>query len=432
MRGLADTVIRMGDENSIPDVRAFADEVVRSLDVGDHRDLDRLTARAILGFSVMAACFLTRRERAITIGGAPDVVHVVANPVAHGARLSIAVAEALVGMKVARVADARVADPVIGVDVDAAGLSPRSMRAVFSRRTLAHALRLRLATSRSALCPISRNWLYREYLFIAQAVRYFVARDTLGAVPGATAVLADFDRSAYARPWIAAATEMGLRTVTMMHGSPNARYYVPVLADTALVWGQVQAEWLSLHSPLTASTIVGRPELEAAVVDTSPMRRVVVCHSAEQLTQSELELLLSSLLALRDRGIRSVLRLHPTVPAAQVTGSWAEVMAHADSTVASRDSFVASLAAGDGVIVVSSTSAVEALTAGYRVLVLADTNRELASDLEVMRSEPSNTLEELIHGSVGALRMRENIVAYTGSAASRHLTAALQSLIASR
>lgn len=402
--------------------------VAGSLRIGDHRNLSRLTTWALLGFGFMAARFLTRREHVLTIDSKPDVVHVVANPVAHGARLSVVVSESLGSSSLVRVTDARMASTTVSVDLDAAGLSPRSMSGILSRAHLLRALRLR-AGAGSAVRPISPNRLYREYLFLAQAVRYFAAEETLRAIAKSTTVLTDFDRHAYSQPWIEAAKHHGLRTITMVHGSPNVQNYVPMLADTALIWGDVQAEWLSHHSPSTVSTIIGRPDLEVRGTDAGPLQRAVICHSAETLMESELALLLSAIATMREAGVRSVLRLHPSVAVDQVTGPWATVMEQAEETVASRDSFVASLGSGDGVIVVTSTSAIEALTAGYRVLVLADPGRELPSDLEAMNIESSNTLDDFMHDGRAASTLGLRIVAHTGREAQERLSLAMQQAV---
>ncbi|MEV7472213.1 hypothetical protein AB0N33_00685 [Pseudarthrobacter oxydans] len=399
-------------------------EVIESLDVGDHRNLSRLSVRALLGFALMGFRFVTRRTYSVRPMGAPEIVHVIANPVAHGAALSSAVSDSLSGMKVARIADARLADPTIGVDFDAAGLSPRSMSAILSRGHLARAIRLRTSTPRSAVRSLSTSWLYSEYLFVAQAVRYFVAEDVLATIPDSTTVLTDFDRHAYARPWVVAAKRRGLPTVTMMHGSPNARYYVPVLADTALVWGQAQVEWLSRHSPDTVARTIGRPELEAGITDTTPLKRAIVCHSAEDLTSGEANRMASAISMIQARGIRVSLRLHPSATSG-AGATWSPVQNIADETIMSRGSFVASLAPGDGVVVVTSTSAVEALTTGYRVLVLADAERDLPSDLEAMRSLPSNTVETFLNDHEIEHSFREGIVAHTGEEARRKLKSVL-------
>lgn len=398
-------------------------EVIESLDVGDHRNLSRLPVRALLGFALMGFRFVTRRTYSVRPIGVPEIVHVIANPVAHGAALSSAVSDSLSGMKVARIADARIADPTIGVDFDAAGLSPRSMSAILSRGHLARAIRLRTSTPYSAVRSLSTSRLYSEYLFLAQAVRYFVAEDVLATIPDSATVLTDFDRSAYARPWVVASKRRGLPTATMMHGSPSTRY-VPVLADTALVWGQAQAEWLSRHSPDTVARTIGRPELEAGVTDATPLKRVIVCHSAEDLTSGEADRMTSAISMLQARGIRVSLRLHPSATSG-AGASWSPVENIADETIMSRGSFVASLAPGDGVLVVTSTAAVEALTAGYRVLVLADAERDLPSDIEAMRAQPSNTVETFLNGHESGHGFREGIVAHTGADARRKLKSVL-------
>lgn len=240
-------------------------EIVESLALGDHTSLSRPTLRGLVGLAVIASGVLRSSAR-VDIGD-PEVVHVVASPVAHGSRLAEAVMGAMDGLRVARVADARLSS--ISVDVDIAGLGVRSVLSAAHRTAVANALRARRSAGSSAVKGISPSRLYSEYLFLAQHIRYTVAADALGGIAQHVLVLTDFDRAAYSRPWIWAANQRGLNTATMVHGSPNQNY-IPVLADTALVWGEVQAEWFAKHSPGTVVEIVGRPDIaDAASPETT-------------------------------------------------------------------------------------------------------------------------------------------------------------------
>ena len=241
--------------------RELADEIVRSLKIGDHRDLDRKGMRGAVGLMLLAAAALRRKDRVLVLGVDAQVLHVVASPVAHGARLAHAARNAVTSMTVACVADARVADASITVDVNASGLAVRSMWGLASRRSVLQSLKLRRYAPRDGIRALSTNRFYSEYLFLAQAVRFITAADALASVPDSTLILTDFGRHAYAWPWVRAGVRRGLRTVTMVHGSPNDNY-VPVLADTVLVWGSAQERWMHIHSPGTSVIIIGRPDIE--------------------------------------------------------------------------------------------------------------------------------------------------------------------------
>lgn len=393
------------------------DEIAESLTLGDHRNLDRQMVRGALGMLVVASG-LSRSSVKLDLGS-PQVVHVVASAVAHGARLTAAAGSALAAVTVARVADARLSD--VAVDADAPGLSPRSMRSVVNRRHVREAIRIRRRATGSVVRALSASRVYAEYLFLAQAIRYTIARDAVADLPESTVVLTDFDRHAYSRPWIWAANQRGLRTITMVHGSPN-RNYVPILAGSVLAWGEVQADWFATHSPEARVQIVGRPEIRDVELQPSPLRRVVICHSAEELSASEAERLIDAIGELRDRGIETSVRLHPSVPVDRVAGRWADVVGAADRVVATRDSFIDSLSAGDGVICVSSTSAVEALVIGTPVAVVADASRELPADLEALSVE--NPVETLTIARPTHDVTR--IVAATGDAAEARMAEAMQ------
>lgn len=244
------------------------EEVAESLTLGDHRNLNRLTLRGALGLGVIASGML-RAPSPLRLG-APQVLHVIASAVAHGERLTNAVSESLDGLGVAIVADARFVGESVAVDIDVPGLSPKSMRSRVNRRNVLDALRLRRRAEASIIRSLSASRLYAEYLFFAQAVRYAEARDAIAAVDTVMLLLTDFDRHAYTRPWVWAANQHGVSTATMVHGSPNQNY-IPVLADTALVWGEVQAEWFAKHSPGTKVEIVGRPDVKG---EPLPVRTV--------------------------------------------------------------------------------------------------------------------------------------------------------------
>ncbi|MBC7594103.1 MAG: hypothetical protein H7288_09220 [Kineosporiaceae bacterium] len=156
------------------------------------------------------------------------MVFVVSNPVAHGARLAKAVQKWTAGSAVLTVADARFADPSLQIDAGFPGISARSLAPISSLRNLAFALHLRRRLPSGELLRGSSNCFYREYLFVAQAIRYRTLFSEVGNLSPSTVALADFDRAAYSRPWIWAAESAGLVTAMLVHGSPTVANYVPL------------------------------------------------------------------------------------------------------------------------------------------------------------------------------------------------------------
>jgi len=56
------------------------------------------------------------------------------------------------------------------------------------------------------------------------------------------AVIADFDRGAFAAPLVLAARALGIPTLTMVHGAVSLRGFTPLIADVALCWGDDQVD----------------------------------------------------------------------------------------------------------------------------------------------------------------------------------------------
>lgn len=236
-------------------MQVTANEVVESLVLGDHQNLGRLPLRGAYGLAVLARGVF-RKSDTYRLPEA-EVIHVVASAVAHGSRLTTAVAVALDGLNIVQVSDARLASVPV---TDFPGVGARSIGRHSTRGRLRAALRLRRTANREAVLALSRSRIYGEYLFLAQAIRYALVAEALTSSSGVGMVLSDFDRHAYTRPWVWTANELGLNTATMVHGSPNSNY-IPVIAKTVLVWGEVQAEWFAKHSPGTLVEIVGRPDI---------------------------------------------------------------------------------------------------------------------------------------------------------------------------
>lgn len=331
----------------------------------------------------------------VSLAQPADVLFVVNNPVAHGAKFSSAITRHIVSQSVSLVADQRFSDSTLAVDVSFPGISASSLSTETNFRRLAFGMALRRRLPRGTRFLGSSCRLYAEYLFIAQAVRYLAAKSLISRLQPHTLLLTDFDRAIYARPFVWAANAAGLTTATLMHGSPNLANYVPVLADYALLWGDAQLEWIERHSPGTKSIVVGRPEIDLIPVARRPAKRIVVCHSRERLSRTEALMLVTQLCAFREEGMAIVLRLHPTVTKAQLDQRWASVAELADVVVVGQSSLLSSLEASDVVVCVASSSAVEAVEFGVPTVVIADSDRPLPADLEAIRANSPALLDAL-------------------------------------
>lgn len=409
----------------------MAAEVAASLAIGNETSLDRHLLRAAAGFAALLGGAVRRSG-----GDGPPaegaVWTVFANPVAHGAVLASAVGEALSGLSVAQVADSRHASPDLDLGFSFPGLAPASMAAVSGWKRLGGAVRLRWALPGGALRSLPVARVYREYLFLAQAVRYLAALD---AVTGAALVLTDFDRDNYCRPLVWAAKQHRIPTMTLVHGTPNQTNYVPVLADWVGVWGDAQDDWFRQHSAAAARAVIGRPEADEFQPPSGPLRRVIICHSMEELSGTEAEALARLVTGLRERGVGCELRLHPKVRRQKGLGSWEALAELADKTELAEGNFFAKLRPGDGVVAVTSSAVIQACVAGYPVAVVADPGRVLPADVAVVAQHPSPLLG-LAGGGHGAADagasmadLRTSLVAFTGHASRTALREAVDGIL---
>ncbi|TFD79133.1 hypothetical protein E3T54_05500 [Cryobacterium sp. Sr8] len=363
---------------------------------------------------------------------ATEVLFIVANPVAHGARLAQSVTRGVRSSTLSLVADARFSDPALAVDFAFPGISARSLKATVTVRRLRFAVAARRALPRGVGLRGSANWLYREYIFAAQAVRYAATHAAVSKLAPTTILLTDFDRSAYCRPWIWAAKRAGMATATLMHGSPNELNYIPVLADNALVWGQAQESWLAQRSPDTSTMIIGRPDLSSTRLTTAPAERVVLCHSREALTPRETQAVGAQLRAFKSRGLTICLRFHPTSAKEDLGPGWHAIAGMADEVVPGRGSFAASLRGSDIVVCVASSAAIESVALGIPTIVLAGADRSLPADLEAIRAQTPEMLEAtrgsgpvVLSGSSAYVRLAAHLLAASGPAASDRLDRAV-------
>jgi hypothetical protein len=181
-----------------------------------------------------------------------------------------------------------------------------------------------------------------------------------------------------------AARRHGVLTATLVHGTPNASNYLPVLADEVLAWGRVQEAWFRAHGVGAGIHLVGRPDVTTRALHSSETPRVVIANSAEHLSETEVNRLCDRVREAKESGAEAVLRLHPSQDAAALDPQWAELASLVDDVVVGTAPLAESLHADDIVVVISSSSAVDALARGVQAEVLADPERVLPADLEAL------------------------------------------------
>lgn len=412
--------------------RELATEVNNSCAVGDHVYHSRQWLRGAHGLLQLVVSSIANSGRTAVAPPARgvDVLFAVSNPVAHGSRLALAVVGGVESSVVTPMADYRFSDSSLPAGLSFPGISARSLKGIVTMRHLAFAVTLRTRLPRRTPLRGAASRLYAEYLFVAQAIRFLTAESVVSSLGERVIVMTDFDRHTYSWPLLWSANAAGLKTITLLHGSPNDANYIPFLADYALVWGEVQRDWVAEHSPATRAIVVGRPEIGLVPLSRSVAERVVVCHSREVLSGPEATSIARHLRAFGDRGLRSVLRLHPTAREQDLDEGWSSIARLADDVVVGLDSFLDSLRASDIVVCVGSSSAVESVQLGIPTIVLADADRVLPADLEAIRATSSELLDALQNfdgattdALLGALSSR--MVAATGERASELLDDAL-------
>lgn len=370
---------------------SYARDVAASLEQGDHISLDRKTVRGALGVAALIIGCLTRTD---DFAGLAPVRLVIANPISHGARLGAAVIDAL-PPDATVICDHRLAEPELSRGSSFPSLAPRSIGRIVTWSRLRSAVRLRRALG---AMPRGASRLHGEYLFLAQAIRFSAARQALRE-DRPRLLLVDFDRHSYAAPWVHAAKDEGVVTATLVHGTPNAWNYLPVLADHVLVWGEVQRDWMRNHGVRAGVQIIGRPDVSDAPLPDRAPHRLIVAHSAERLSETEVARILERAVSARAAGHEVVLRLHPSVPTERLDSRWRSIADVADQVVSGHGSLSAELRNGDILAVVGSSSAMDALAKGGHVEVLADSDRPLPADLEALaaRSEDTGIVDPSSH-----------------------------------
>lgn len=393
-------------------------EVVQSL-AGTRDQVGASLARTVvsLGALHLAAvgnAVLGRRHASVPAGPACQL-YVASSATRHGARLTTAVVRASADARVpnAVVADDRLADPDVPVDIDFPDLGIRSMVRVVRPRALLRAWGTVRRTG--AAGRWSAGYPYR---LLAQAVRFYLADEVVGSA--GPVVVVDFDRSPYAWPLVRAAQAAGRTAVTLVHGSPSAGSYLPLVADHVFVWGRVQREFFARSSGADVS-VVGRPELEVpGPRPTTGERRVIVCESREALSHDEVVRCADAVRCARDAGREVVLRPHPISARLGLRrgSGWDELAAEVDRVSDDGAPLSEVLRCDDEVIVVTSTAGIDALAVGVQVRVLADADRVLPCDLEAVRAWTDQSV----------LEVRSAVLEAVGPAARANLGKAMRAL----
>jgi len=379
-------------------LREVAADIIDSLRIGDHRANAQSTSLGIQGFAALLLGPFSSR-RVLETARATTVLYAVANPVAHGARFSGATIRALDEYASTTViADKTVASDAVRVDHSFPGLGRRALARGTTLRALLFALRCRSHATSGELAVIGGSRLWREFVFAAQAARYQLAGHLMAQIPRSTLVLTDFDRSAYARPLIRAAAARGIKTATFVHGAPNSANYAPALADTVLAWGNAQDEWWRRTSPETSREVVGRPDLVRRTDLLRECNELVVAHSAERLSPDEEQSLHALVNSATRRGIRTTLRVHPSISTSALDGAWRRVAERVDVLVSGTEAVADVTGPDTSVVVVSSSTLVDALLAGARGVVVASADRPLPCEVDYVHRHQGADLEDIAFG----------------------------------
>lgn len=210
---------------------------------------------------------------------------------------------------------------------------------------------------------------------IVQSRRLDHARQGLKGFDSRAVIVTDFDRGMKIAPWIIAAkSSPGLKSATLLHGQLRDLTYLPVLANTILVWDEIQAQFIA-ESGMEGSTevrVAGAhwwPEVDVAMERGSRSAegpRVVYAASGPGAPAIRKKQAMTVVEAIRSAGGHAVVRPHPLEDPAVYKGLDCEF------EVSSEVSLGDSLSALDILITRRSTMADQAAAAGRTVLVMEE------------------------------------------------------------
>ena len=420
------------------DDAVLAEEIVASLSLDDPTRGQRSSAKLLAG-SLFGLASAVRRSPRRTVNAESPVTVVIHNPVQHGARLAAALIVAGSFAPVAVLADARHAESVLGDDIrDLPGVGPRAIHGFGCISRLRVSARIRRSTPGRGFLSAAPSRIRAEVALLAQTLRYLAALET--DFTGTRLVVTDFDRGTTARPWIWVARKAGVRVVTAVHGSLAAATYLPMLASDALVWGQVQAEWLIAQGAEVTAHVTGRADIDGRLPLGREVDRVVICHSREELDADEQASLLALVASARAAGLAVVIRRHPSEHG-MLGATWCDLEQQCDVVASVGSPLSGFLTPRDLVVGVASTALVDALVSGHPSAVVASPLRALPADLEAM-ARVTATVDPGLNGaglnSAGLNReyvdamaaLSERIVNAVGPEAAQRLSETLRQIFA--
>ena len=206
---------------------------------------------------------------------------------------------------------------------------------------------------------------------------------------GAGAVALASDQHRIGRVTVAVARPLGVRTVVLQHGLPQARIgYLPVIADRVAAWSSASRQWfVDAGTPPESVVVTGSPRADALRTMAEDVRGG--CHvllalspTAEETNLAIVRLVLDAV-AEMDQALLTI-KLHPG------QGDWSFVPRLVEPhragdrvTVLQHEPLGPLLAAASVVVVHRSSVALEALAAGRPVVVGRAGTEPTTADLEL-------------------------------------------------
>lgn len=215
--------------------------------------------------------------------------------------------------------------------------------------------------------------------YILQTLVDFRAIERMLDVVAPKAIVLASDAHRYSRLIVSAARTRGIPTAVLQHGALVIEdFYVPVVADQMLAWGEWCREWFTQRgTPSEKVTSVGFVRgvepLQSRTVDGPPQKLLFAAQPLTERVNEDLLSIVRSALE-RDPSLTVTVRPHPG------EGRRAELLsmvARWPAAVSSRSEFSpvgrsleSDLAEADAVIISQSTVGIDALSAGVPVLLL--------------------------------------------------------------
>ena len=245
---------------------------------------------------------------------------------------------------------------------------------------------------------LPRGFLVRLALHLMIASQYVAGCLELLPRMRPSAILTEFDRSPLWSCLVLSAKRLGIPTFTMVHGVLNeqALGYVPILADKAFCWGEMQRrQFMATGEPSEKLIVAGCPRLtrdlsitprEARVKLGLPFDRPVVTFGATMVNEND-RIRMAELFCLAARqldAVSSVVRLHPSDKIAvyhKIIQRYPNVRFFKNEEATLDEA----IAATDVVVVPDSGFGSDALVKGRLAIVLDMTGRSLGHGAELVQ-----------------------------------------------